>query len=49
MNPTTFQAGIESWHDFYLAVGSASAALLGLLFVAWGLPVLETEENHRTG
>jgi hypothetical protein len=33
MNPTSFQAGIESWHDFYLAVGSASAALLGLLFV----------------
>ncbi len=33
MNPTVFQAGIESWHDFYLAVGSASAALLGLLFV----------------
>jgi uncharacterized membrane protein len=28
-----FQTAVESWHDFYLAVGSASAALLGLLFV----------------
>lgn len=33
MNASTFQASVESWHDFYLAVGSASAALLGLLFV----------------
>ena len=33
MNASAFQAGVESWHDFYLAVGSASAALLGLLFV----------------
>jgi hypothetical protein len=30
---TDFQAALETWHDFYLAVGSASAALLGLLFV----------------
>ncbi|HEX7496559.1 MAG TPA: hypothetical protein VF349_07985 [Candidatus Limnocylindrales bacterium] len=28
-----FQTGVDSWHDFYIAVGSASAALLGLLFV----------------
>jgi hypothetical protein len=33
MDPKAFQAAVESWHDFYLAVGSASAALLGLLFV----------------
>jgi hypothetical protein len=33
MTASAFQAGVESWHDFYLAVGSASAALLGLLFV----------------
>ena len=33
MTPNAFQVGVESWHDFYLAVGSASAALLGLLFV----------------
>jgi hypothetical protein len=30
---SVFQAGVDSWHDFYVAVGSASAALLGLLFV----------------
>jgi modulator of FtsH protease len=29
-----FASALEGWHDFYLAVGSASAALLGLLFVA---------------
>jgi hypothetical protein len=33
VNASVFQAGVDSWHDFYLAVGSASAALLGLLFV----------------
>ena len=33
MDPAAFTATLDSWHDFYLAVGSASAALLGLLFV----------------
>jgi hypothetical protein len=33
MDATAFRDALESWHDFYLAVGSASAALLGLLFV----------------
>ena len=33
MDASAFQAGVDSWHDFYIAVGSASAALLGLLFV----------------
>jgi hypothetical protein len=33
MAPSAFQVGVDSWHDFYLAAGSASAALLGLLFV----------------
>ena len=33
MDGSAFQAGVDSWHDFYIAVGSASAALLGLLFV----------------
>jgi hypothetical protein len=33
MTVSAFQVGVQSWHDFYLAVGSASAALLGLLFV----------------
>ena len=33
MDASTFPADLASWHDFYLAAGSASAALLGLLFV----------------
>ena len=33
MDPTAFQVTVDSWHDFYLATASASAALLGLLFV----------------
>lgn len=33
MDGSLFQTGVDSWHDFYIAVGSASAALLGLLFV----------------
>jgi hypothetical protein len=33
VDPKTFQVTLDSWHDFYLAAGSASAALLGLLFV----------------
>ncbi len=27
-------ATLESWHDFYLTIGTASASLIGLLFVA---------------
>ncbi len=30
---TPFGQALAGWHDFYLAVGSAAAALLGLLFV----------------
>ena len=33
MDPHAFTEALASWHDFYLAVASASAALLGLLFV----------------
>ena len=33
VSPTAFHTVLNSWHDFYLAAGSASAALLGLLFV----------------
>lgn len=31
------QATFESWHDFYLTMGTASASLIGLLFVALSL------------
>lgn len=33
MEATSFETAILSWHDFFLAVASAAAALLGLLFV----------------
>ena len=33
MDGQSFESVAQSWHDFYLAAGSASAALLGLLFV----------------
>ncbi len=33
MDASAWGAALESWHDFYLAIASASAALLGLLFV----------------
>jgi hypothetical protein len=33
VDPQAFAAALDTWHDFYLAVASASAALLGLLFV----------------
>ncbi len=29
-----FDATLESWHDFYVLVGTASATMVGLLFVA---------------
>jgi hypothetical protein len=33
VDTSAFQAAVGSWHDFYLALASAAAALLGLLFV----------------
>lgn len=30
---TDFAADVESWHDFFMLAGTASATLLGLLFV----------------
>jgi hypothetical protein len=48
MNATAFQVGVESWHDFYLAVGSASAALLGLLFVGVSINLASVTAAERT-
>jgi hypothetical protein len=38
---------LTSWHDFYLAVGSASAALLGLLFVGVSISVASLPGPER--
>src|SRR5215510_13955530 len=42
----SFSQAIEHWHDFYLLAGSASATLIGLLFIAASLhPELFSEET----
>ena len=33
------QAALASWHDFYITVGTASASLIGLLFVALSINI----------
>jgi hypothetical protein len=48
MGASAFQAGVQSWHDFYLAVGSASAALLGLLFVGVSINLASITAVERT-
>jgi hypothetical protein len=44
---TAFAEALASWHDFYLAVGSASAALLGLLFVGVSISVSSLPVSAR--
>ena len=36
---------IDAWHDFYLMLGTSSAALIGLLFVATSLHLGEVMNN----
>jgi hypothetical protein len=35
----TFDQALQSWHDFYLTAGAASATLVGLLFVGLSLHI----------
>jgi hypothetical protein len=35
----SFEASIDSWHDFHMLAGTAAATLLGLLFVAVSLHI----------
>lgn len=35
--PDTLSQPLQSWHDFYLLVGTAAATLVGLVFVAISL------------
>ncbi len=44
---TPFAADLASWHDFYLAVASASAAILGLVFVAVSIRVSTLGPDER--
>ena len=43
MNEATF----ASWHDFYLTMGTASASLIGLLFVALSLNLDAITDDSR--
>lgn len=47
MDASGFQAAVDSWHDFYLAAGSASAALLGLLFVGVSINLASITASER--
>ena len=44
---TPFEATLVAWHDFYIAAGSASAALLGLLFVGVSISVSSLPSHER--
>jgi hypothetical protein len=39
---------LHEWHDFYVLVGTASATLVGLMFVAVSIGTTIFNENHRT-
>lgn len=43
----TFAQTVMSWHDFYIMTGTASASLLGLLFVglSLNLEIISRQEN----
>ncbi len=41
---STFSQQLESWHDFYIVLGGASATLVGLLFIAISL---NAEPDHQ--
>lgn len=46
MGPS-FAELLHDWHDFYLLVGTASATLVGLMFVAVSIGAAIFNEDHR--
>ena len=38
---------LHEWHDFYILVGTASATLVGLMFVAASIGASVFDESHR--
>ena len=42
-----FAASVVAWHDFYAAVAAATAALLGLLFVAVSIRLSSSPKANR--
>jgi hypothetical protein len=40
---------LHEWHDFYVLLGTASATLVGLMFVAASIGATVFNEEHRAG
>src|SRR5262249_56001382 len=40
---------LHLWHDFYLLIGTASATLIGLMFVAASIAASTMTEQHKAG
>src|SRR5437763_15174567 len=51
MAPMHSQLGelLHNWHDFYMLLGTASATLVGLMFVAASIGVQIFTETNRPG
>jgi len=47
VDQAAFSIALASWHDFFLAAGSASAALLGLLFVGVSINIASLSPDTR--
>lgn len=47
--PLTLAQLLREWHDFYILVGTASATLVGLMFVAASIGSSLFNEEHRGG
>lgn len=43
----SFGEAVAAWHDFYVMLGGASAALTGLLFVALSINLKQIKESKR--
>jgi len=48
MNPPVAEL-IRAWHDFYTLIGTASATLVGLMFVAASIGATIFNDNNRAG
>jgi hypothetical protein len=44
---TSLSGLLHEWHDFYLLLGTASATLVGLMFVAASIGATVFNEDHR--
>jgi hypothetical protein len=45
--PASLADLLREWHDFYMLVGTASATLVGLMFVSASIGASIFNENHR--